>query len=234
MIDWQRRLANEEPLLRWCIEQTHAGRVLDAACGTGRHLERLASWNLDVHGADISEGMLAAARQRLAHLPALTLTQRGFEAPIPAQPPLDLILCIGNSLALAPTLQQRRDAVSNFLAAVRPGGGVLIHVMNLWRMPEGPTTWQKSCFAELSTGRRLIMKGVHRCNSSGYIDLIVADPAAASQVRTDSIEFHGITRQELEQWARAAGAAEITFFGDYGRKAYAQAESPDLILFARR
>ncbi|MDQ3803630.1 MAG: class I SAM-dependent methyltransferase [Acidobacteriota bacterium] len=39
-------------------------RVLDVGCGPGRHAEKLLDAGADLTGIDISEGMLAAARQR--------------------------------------------------------------------------------------------------------------------------------------------------------------------------
>jgi SAM-dependent methyltransferase len=37
LVDWSKRLAREEPFFRAVFEQVAARRVLDAACGTGRH-----------------------------------------------------------------------------------------------------------------------------------------------------------------------------------------------------
>ena len=50
---------------------------------------------------------------------------------------------------VSPTLQNqafavvRERAVQVMVAAVRKGGVVLLHMLNLWRLPDGPCHWQK-------------------------------------------------------------------------------------------
>ena len=46
--------------------QEGGGKVLDLACGTGRHLLRYLKLGLDVEGLDASEGMLARLRLKAA------------------------------------------------------------------------------------------------------------------------------------------------------------------------
>jgi len=52
------------------LAQDTGGRVLEAACGTGRIAFALAERGRDVTGVDISEGMLAIARRKAAKSPA--------------------------------------------------------------------------------------------------------------------------------------------------------------------
>ena len=59
------------------------------------------------------------------------------------------MLCVGNSLALAPDPPAARTAVTCMLAAVRPGGALVLHVLNLWRMADGPCHWQKCVRTDL-------------------------------------------------------------------------------------
>lgn len=67
-------------------------RVLELGCGTGRHTIRLAKAGNDVTGLDLSPGMLAEARQKLAGFSNVTLIEGdllstpldGFDAVITA------------------------------------------------------------------------------------------------------------------------------------------------------
>ncbi|GAB4561994.1 MAG: hypothetical protein Tsb0020_09930 [Haliangiales bacterium] len=50
--------------------------VVDAGCGTGRHIGRLADSAQSVLGLDFSAGMLAQARSRWSHLPQVSFRQQ--------------------------------------------------------------------------------------------------------------------------------------------------------------
>ncbi len=142
MIDWPKRLANEEPFFHRLFDQTGARRVADVACGTGRHAAMFHGWGLQVDAADISPQMIAKAREQFGQPGGLTWSVRGFEEPIPAERPLDVVTCLGNSLALA---NDRATANAPWPAwsAPRSGGLVVIHLLNLWRLDDGPVHWQK-------------------------------------------------------------------------------------------
>jgi SAM-dependent methyltransferase len=55
----------EEPAVRGLLADLRPGRVLDAACGTGRHSVWLAARGHDVIGVDASPDMLAKAKAKL-------------------------------------------------------------------------------------------------------------------------------------------------------------------------
>lgn len=58
-------IALEEPIVRGLLDDLPSGRVLDAACGTGRHAIYLAGAGRQVVGVDASGAMLAYARRQL-------------------------------------------------------------------------------------------------------------------------------------------------------------------------
>ena len=66
MTDWEARLAAEGPFLKSVLEDAGAGRVLDAACGSGGHALWLARQGYEVAGADVSPVMIALAQQKAA------------------------------------------------------------------------------------------------------------------------------------------------------------------------
>ena len=166
MIDWPRRLGAEEPFYRQLFEQVAAGSVLDAACGTGRHAAMFHSWGLRVEGADLSGGMIARCRGHFGESDRLGWVVRGYDQPAGEPGRFDVAICTGNSLALAPDMATVERAVGRMLEAVRPGGAIVLQVLNLWRMADGPCTWQKCKQASLPRGDSLIVKGVHRCGGS--------------------------------------------------------------------
>ena len=235
MIDWPRRLANEQALYRWLVDRFAAHRVLDAACGTGHHAAMLAGWGLEVEAADISPAMLQRATARVGTSVGVRFVRRGFNEPVPGPATFDLAICVGNSLSLAGDVAGVQTALANLLCAVHPGGAVLIHVLNLWRLPQGLTQWGKCKLADLASGRHLIIKGVHRAGDGGFVDLLVTKlEADQATLHSDCVPFMGLRAEQLERYARSAGAANVEFFGDYVRGPYEPAASMDLIMLAQR
>ncbi len=65
LVDWPKRLANEEPFYRRLFARIGVRRLVDVACGTGRHAAMFHSWNLHVQAADISPRMIEPCPQPL-------------------------------------------------------------------------------------------------------------------------------------------------------------------------
>lgn len=232
-IDWPKRLANEAPFYRWLFDRVGAKSVLDVACGTGHHAAMFGAWGLRVQGADASTTMLQRAAQLHGKSESLSWVQRGFDRPVERLGWFDVAICVGNSLALAPDESVVASAITQMLAGVRSGGAVLVHVLNLWKFPDGPAVWQKCIRANLPQGDCVIAKGVHRCGNRGYVELFVA-PLATSpiKVQSESVPFLGVESRQLELTAKAAGATQVEFFGDYQRSSYIREKTQDLIMVA--
>ncbi len=236
LVDWPHRLAHEAPFYQELFAEVGVRRVLDVACGTGQHAAMFHSWGLEVEGADISAGMIARCREAFGESETLRWTVRSFDSPCDAPGTFDAAVCVGNSLALAGDLETVGHAVGAMVAALRPGGVCIIGVLNLWRLPEGPTTWQKQKRLTGGDADRVVLKGIHRVGSRGFIDLIEltleADGGLAGRV--DAPTFLGLEAEELLATASRAGAEDAQFYGTFARDPYDRAQSPDLILVCRR
>lgn len=104
-------------------------RLLDVACGTGRHLEHFRR-AFDVQGVDASARMLREARRRLG--PAIPLA-RGDMRRFRADPPVDVLVCLFSAIGYLPTSRDRRAAFRSFYASVAPGGVAFVEG---WLIPE--------------------------------------------------------------------------------------------------
>jgi SAM-dependent methyltransferase len=232
MIDWPKRLANEGPFYRRLVQRARAKTAIDVACGTGRHAAMLHELSLRVEGADLSPRMIQRAQQTFGRSDTLRWVVRSFDQPVGQPGAFDLALCVGNSLALAGDLEIVRRAIREMLLAVRQGGSIVVHVLNLWRLPDGPCVWQKCRRASLAERDVLITKGVHRCGDWGYVDLVVTALDADPQMRCESVPFLGLEADQLEQMARQAGAAQVCFTGGYQEQPYDRLASTDLVMVA--
>ncbi len=232
LVDWPQRLAREEPFYRRVFDAHQVRRVVDVACGTGHHAAMFHRWGLSVDGADFSPAMIDRARRQYGDPSGLRWVVRSFDQPIDTDEPFDAAICVGNSLALAADRPMVERTIQRMLAAVRPGGILIVHLLNLWRLPEGPCVWQKCQRTHVPQGEVLIVKGVHRCGRKGFVNLIVVGPAPATGMHTESVPLLGLESGELQEMARAAGASRCEFFGGYQGEPYVRESSVDLILVA--
>ncbi len=234
MIDWPRRLANDEPLFRRLFDEVGARRVADVACGTGHHAAMFHSWDLHVEAADISPNMIERARRNFGEPDRLSWSVRGFEQTIPVAEPLDAATCLGNSLALAGERAVAQRAVRSMFAALRPGGVLVLHVLNVWRLPDGPCLWQKCLRAELPQGECLITKGVQRVGDRAFVQLVVAPLDAPKEFQSESVPFLALEGDDLVGFVESAGGAGIQLFGNQKCAAFDRESSGDLILVAKK
>lgn len=234
MINWPKRLANEGPFYRRLFEDSGIRSVIDVACGTGRHAAMFHDWDLRVEGSDISPEMIDRARKAHGDAPGLRWIVRGFDEPVEPDKPFDAAICVGNSLALAPDRATVERAIRQMLCAVRDKGEVVVHLLNLWRLPDGPCVWQKCQRTTLSGRELLIIKGVHRCGSQGFVELTVTELTATPEMHSESATIIGLEATELERMAREAGATQVTFYGGYQDQPYERQNSVDLIMVANK
>src|SRR5262249_20529929 len=109
----------EEPIMHRLFDALSPSRVLDAACGTGRHGAYLAARGHQVIGIDRSPEMLQRAREKV---PSGDFREGDLEAlPLEAES-VDVVVC---ALALV-HLPQVDGAIREFARVVRPGGRVII------------------------------------------------------------------------------------------------------------
>ncbi len=109
----------EQEVVWKLLEGLPRGRILDAACGTGRHAGYLASRGHEVIAVDTTAEMLQCSRERgsavrvcRGDLHALPLASRSCDAAV-------CTLALTHCLELAPP-------VSELARAVRPGGQIVI------------------------------------------------------------------------------------------------------------
>jgi SAM-dependent methyltransferase len=109
--------------VRFCTGLVPAGaRVLDAGCGTGRVMIRLAELGYDCVGVDLDASMLAVARKQAPELPWFQADLTAFDpADFGVAADLDLVVAAGNVFPLLATGTEE-TVVGRLAATLRPGG----------------------------------------------------------------------------------------------------------------
>ncbi|MHC5257964.1 class I SAM-dependent methyltransferase [Streptomyces sp. UC4497] len=107
----------------FCAALVPAGaRVLDAGCGTGRVMIRLAELGYDCVGIDRDDSMLDVARERAPQLPWFRTDLAEFDpAALGITADFDLVVAAGNVLPLL-TPGTEATVVKRLAGALRPGG----------------------------------------------------------------------------------------------------------------
>jgi len=233
-VDWPKRLAREGPFFRRLFADHGVARVVDVACGTGHHAALFHRWALQVEGADVSAGMIERAKHQFGEPPGLRFVERSFTAAVEPEGKADAVICIGNSLALADRRESARQALLAMLRAVRPGGLVVVQLLNLWALPDGPCQWQKCARISYAGREAIVIKGIHRSAQGGFVDAVVSAIEPPEMLVTQSVPLLGLSDQELLGWATSGGAAAVRLLGDYHRAPYDAPRSPDLIAVITR
>ncbi|MFW9807091.1 MAG: class I SAM-dependent methyltransferase, partial [Candidatus Thorarchaeota archaeon] len=123
-IDWKARLAREIPFLLSRLGSPDGKRILDLACGTGRHSIALSLEGAEVVGIDNSETMISRAKENARTQkvsPKFILGEMTkFQSITDDQ--YDMIICLGNSLALLDDFETVGKVLSSVCDSLKDGG----------------------------------------------------------------------------------------------------------------
>lgn len=134
MIPWEQRLQRELPLLTKYLQ---GDKLLDLACSTGRHSFALESKGYHLTGLDISEGMIALAREHAVDKQSKfyvqdiasptfhqDLLQQGVDLPF------DGGILLGNAIANMQALQPALRLLENAFTVIKPGGRLIVQTIH--------------------------------------------------------------------------------------------------------
>ena len=198
------------------LELPPASRILDLACGHGRHSLELARRGFAVTGQDLSPTFLEAAeRQARQENLKIEWTCRDMRD-VSYSVQFHAVLCLFSSFGYLPTDDDDQKVLDGIALALEPGGRLLLDVRNRDRIlqnyrstrrdefPNGTVLTSTSSF-DLITGR----------NTENYLRQ-TADGRSQSMVA--SVRLY--TPPELNSMLRRAGLALRTVFGSYDSSAF--------------
>jgi hypothetical protein len=127
-------------------------------------------------------------------------------------------------------VEKAREAVQAMAGAVRPGGMLVLHALNLGSREEGTVIWDKCMWVEIGGKRQLLLKGTHRSGGLGHVELVLVDADEKPVLQSRSPWFLWLKAEQVAQWCREAGCATVEVYGSWRREAFEEGKSGDLIV----
>lgn len=127
--------AQEVEFLADLLKLTPKHRIIDVACGPGRHSVALARRGFKVVGVDISDKLLGIAR-RTAELEAVPVEFVKADArEIPYTDEFDAALCLcEGAFGLLETDSENERVLNSIFRSLKPGGKLVVTALNLLRL----------------------------------------------------------------------------------------------------
>jgi glycine/sarcosine N-methyltransferase len=242
-VDWEKRLAREAPLFMALFEEHGVRGVIDVGCGTGRHAVLFASWGLDVTAVDPDPEMLARAREHaLASGAPVRLVQGAFgDLAGLGLGPVDAVTCTGNALPHVDGPAGLRVALADFAAALRPGGVLVLHLLNHDRLVAGTVRTVPPVVRDDETGTTVFLRVMDHVEGGIRFDFLTlhrpvgawesgAEWGVSSRRSTHTALPSVLLGRELA----AAGFSRVRFFGDHSGRAFDAAADESVIVTAVR
>jgi ubiquinone/menaquinone biosynthesis C-methylase UbiE len=223
-----RDLAEDSRMLAPLFERRGVKSVLDCACGTGLQVAMLARQGYDVTGSDVSESMLALARQRLdqQQIAAKLVNAEWAQLPGVFDGRFDAVICIGNSLPLATTDEAVQESVRGMYGVLAPGGVLVIQNRNMDKMiREEPD----AVLNEADDGYVLFVFDYRDQYVIYKIFYLVTGGSEEGKVTYNQFTMNLLTRAKFERMLKQVGAISCKFFGDSYLASFSASRSPRLI-----
>ncbi len=233
MTDFERRFVIESPFFRLLVGRYDIRTAVDAGCGTGFHALLLAGLGVHMTAVDISSEMLSLAakhaRERQLRIRTLHSTFEALPASCPE--PTDAVFCLGNTMAHADSTERRRSWIRAFRETIRPGGTLIIQILNYDRI----------------LARRERIQGIREAGAQTFVRFYdFRDPdivfsilsldrnTTPAQGRIDSVVLHPALSAELVSDLEAEGFVDPHLYGSIALESFDAATSRDIVVIASR
>jgi SAM-dependent methyltransferase len=203
-------------------------RVLDLACGHGRHAVELASRGVRVTGLDLSEPSLALARERAAARGVELELVQGDMRELPWRDEFDAVVNLWTAFGYFAEEADDARVLAAVRTALHPGGSFLLDTLNLFSLARG---FQEHGWQELEDGRIMLEDRSYdhlTGRSSATWTLIGADGSR----RPYSHSLRVYTLPELDRLLDQAGLDIVETWGSWEGEPFGW-EAHRLIVHAR-
>ncbi|MFW9965634.1 MAG: class I SAM-dependent methyltransferase [Candidatus Thorarchaeota archaeon] len=238
-IDWESRLNRELPFLQMYMNEFKADRVLDMACGSGRHAVALGSLGFHVVGFDHSEGMIDAARKHAKNAGVMVefhiSDMQGFSFKVDG--PFDVVLCLGNSLALLPSFEALQDVIEAVYEVLSPSGSFIFQVLNFEEILISGFRFFPIKGGKTSVGEDVVFSRFYEHSDRSWSTLVATSFVKKGRDWETAISTQRALHTNLNALKNIltkTGFENLEFFSDYHKNEFEPKKSRNLVVSARR
>ncbi len=254
MVDWGKRLAREAPFFERLFDEVGVERLADVGCGSGKHAIMFRQWGIEVVGIDPSESMLAQARRNATEAGVdVEFVEGGFGEVVGlVGAGLDAVVSLGNGLPHVGGEEGLRATLADVAAALRPGGVIVLHLLNHERLIGQRIRMMPPTFRETSEGDRVFLKVLDYRDDGILFDFVTLTRPPGAEPSPDNAfaeggpdvtgwylrsrrSLHAALPVSLLETALAeAGFTDVEAFGDHTGRSLAVDADESVIVVARR
>ncbi|MEE9353605.1 MAG: methyltransferase domain-containing protein [Candidatus Thorarchaeota archaeon] len=239
-INWDARLRRELPFILNSLSESGGTRVLDMACGSGRHSVALALEGADVVGFDSSTSMIQAAKELAAENGVATrfmvADMTNLETVLKEK--FDLIVCLGNSLALVPSLLEVKKLLSAVHSLLNSKGVFVAQVLNFEQIKKTKSRFFQPKGGVTSEGNLVVFaRFFSHLEPEESTTLVLTSFVKSSEAWSTTISSQSVLQldqEALTQAVRAAGFGQFEVYSDYGGNPFTRTEHRNLVIRARK
>lgn len=239
LIAWPERIRREWPFLEEVLGSGPSRRLLDVGCGTGEHARFLVEQGFEVVGVDLSEAMLAAAREEPLP-PGLSFVLGDLaEVGELVSGELGGALCLGNMLPHVAERERLARGFTGLRQRLAPGAPLLLQILNYEKI--------------FAAGQRHLPLSFREHDGETVVFLRLMDPRPDGTVlfnpttlryrpgeeppvevaASKNVRLRGWRRGEIEDLLEAAGFRHRRLYGGMQGEPYEDLVSSDLVVVAR-
>lgn len=204
-------------------------KMLDLACGKGRHAAQLAEYGYEVTGLDIAEDSILAARRQY-NSPRLQFDVHDMRKPLPfPQEHFDYVFNLFTSFGYFETEAEHLQTLHNIAYSLKSGGTFVMDFMNAEKV-----------IAKLVPEEQIQKKGllfhIRRWqDEAGYINKEIRfTPPESTTPLCFTERVRAYRKDELKDMLAQAGLPLRETFGNYELQPFNPAQSDRCILLAEK
>ncbi|TFF68161.1 class I SAM-dependent methyltransferase [Candidatus Thorarchaeota archaeon] len=237
-IDWEGRLRREIPFIVEAVGGVRGKRILDLACGTGRHGIALSGLGADVVGVDSSEEMVSRARQMAEEDDAAVEFMMADMADIKdtVSGLFDMVICLGNSLALLPSQDTVQRVIADVHHLLAPGGVFLFQILNFEEILSSGFRYVPAKAGRTVDGTEMVFFRFFTHDKENQVSTLVLSAFEKReqewQVMMSSIEVLQLNSKIVNDMMPICGFSEIRTYGSYDGETFDSQENRNLVVVA--
>lgn len=196
-------------------------RVLDLACGSGRHVRSFAALGYEAFGVDLSPESIAVAKSRSATPDRFAVADmRHFADEMPELPRFDVVTSLFTSFGYFEHDADQIHTLNQVRKALQPGGIFVLDFLNVPRV-RASLVPHEYAVRELPDGTRLAFE-IHRRIAAGWIEKSIQFTDLSGRSRHVVERVRALDSGSLTALLNAAGFDVHTCYGDYELEAHSE------------